>query len=215
METTNQNHSVDGTETNQEISSKLEEGQQNEVDSSVDSVKYTTYKKVLSEKKALQSKHSEVIAKLAEYEARERQKEEQQLIADKEFDKVLIDRDRQIEELSSKLNESNKTLDDTIKLQHFISALGSSKIDSKYFGFIPLDKIQMDETGSVNKDELMAVVNEFKNEHPRLLVNQKNDLPNHHVNQSTTGTITYKSWKELKSSKEQAERYKDIDWSTR
>lgn len=215
METTNQSIPVEGNQ-DQTQTNPVENGSGNEQDSSEDLVKYSTYKKVLSEKKALQSKHAETVAKLAEHEAREKQKEENQLIADKEFDKVLNERNNEIEDLRLKLNESNKTLDDTIKLQHFISALGSSKIESKYFNFIPLDKIQVHEDGSINKENLVNVVEEFKAEHPRLLVRQKNNLPNHHVNsEGKSGTITYKAWRELKSSREQAEKYKDIDWSTR
>ena len=214
METTNQNNPVDSSE-NQNSDNPVDETSTNESESSDDLVKYSTYKKVLNEKKTLQSKHAEAIAKLAEHEAREKQKEEQQLIADKEFDKVLGERDKQIDELTGRLNQSTKALDDTIKLQHFISALGSSKIDPKYFGFIPLDDIQIEEDGNVNKENLMKVVNEFKAEHPRLLVNPKGNLPNHHVNQEKAGTISYKAWRELKSSKEQSERYKDIDWSTK
>jgi hypothetical protein len=188
--------------------------QSNEVDPNTP-ISYGAYQKLLAEKRKLREQHVNTVSKLAEYESRDKERAEQQLIADKEFDKVLTEYKTQIDQLSNKLSQSETGLSEYRKMNSFIAGLGSSKLDPKYFSLVPLEEIQMDENGEIDHESLVKTITDFKTEHSRLLVDPRTDLPNKKVGSGKTKGLTVREWKNLKTSKEQTDRFKEVDWSTR
>ena len=178
-----------------------------------DVVKYASYKKVLNEKKMLADKHSEAITRLAEYESKDKQIQQQMLIDEKKFGEVLSFKDQELLRVSNELAESRRNEQDFRKMSGFLSGLGASKLESKYYSLVPLDEIKLGDDGAIDQESLIETVNKFKNEHSRLVINQRNDLPPNKVGDSTVASLSVSEWKSLASSKEMKERYKDVDWN--
>jgi len=179
-----------------------------------DVVKYSSYKKVLNEKKALGDKHADALAKLADYEAKDRDIQQQMLIDEKNFGEVLTVKDQELERLSNELNESRRNEQDYRKMTGFLSGLGTSKLESKYYSLVPLDEIKLEDDGTIDQSSLIETVAKFKTDHSRLIVDQRNDLPPHKVGDSTGKKLSVKEWKALASSKEMKDRYNEVDWAT-
>jgi len=179
-----------------------------------DTVKYGTYKKVLNETKNLRAKHSDAIARLAEYESKEKESAEKLLIEEKKFDEVLRAKEAEIEETRNLLNQSTKQMTDYQKMTGFLQSLGGAKLESDYFQLVELDKIKLDDDGALDQASLAEYANEFKTRHQRLLITPKSDVPANHPGGSGKVGLTVKEWKNLKSSKEMRERAGEVDWTT-
>lgn len=143
-----------------------------------DTVAYASYKKVLSEKKNLQAKMSEINERLAAFESDKKQREEAQLIEEKKYQELLTSRDEELVKTRQELSQWQNLVTDSRKIAAFTDALGA-KIESKYHAHIPLDKIEIDEHGQVDGNSIASAVDSFKKEHARLIIDQKRDLPNH------------------------------------
>lgn len=183
-------------------------------DNSEDLVKYSTYKKTLSEVKAIKERHREAMEKLAQYETRDKELSEQKLIEEKKFSEVIQSKEQRLLELSGELEQSKRNEQDFRKMTSFLSGLGSSKLESKYYQLVPLDDIKLNDDGAIDQESLIDTVNKFKAEHNRLVVNPRNDLPPNKVGDSTGKRLSVAEWKSLASSKEMKERYKEVDWTT-
>jgi len=177
-------------------------------------VSYSSFQKVLGEKKRLSDKHSDALAELAVYKSKDQEQAEKALIEEKKFDEVLSEKQREIDETRGLLDQSTKRLVDTHKLTSFLQGLGSSKLESKYYGLVDLEKINLDNEGQIDHDSLNNCVNEFKTEHTRLLINPRTDLPQNHTGGKGKKGLTVSEWKSLKSSKEMRERSNEVDWDS-
>jgi len=178
-----------------------------------DFVKYSTYKKTVNEAKNLRVKHSEAISKLAEFEAKERERSEKQLIDDKKYEELLGQRDEELSTTRAELDQTRKNEVDYRKMSSFLRGLGTSSIGDDYLQLVPLDKIDLTEDGSIDQESLIATVSEFKQKHSRLLIEPKSDLPINRVGGSGTGKLSYKEWSNLKSSKDMKDRAHEVDFS--
>ena len=149
-----------------------------------DVVDYASFQKAVAQKKAVQARAEAAEAKLKELDdklnALENAKLSEQdlkLKAAGEWQKVIESRDAQINELKNKYDETlgkyeqtNKTLDDAVKLNAVYSKLPGKLKNPKYAGFIELEKIAINpETGDVDSSTVDDVVNSFCKEHRELL----------------------------------------------
>lgn len=207
MSRTIDNNPVDSSNTSPVDNTKTN----NPVDNPDDVVKYTSYKKVLDEKKQLSSKHSEALAELAEYRAKEKALEEQKLIDEKKFSEAYQLKEQELLQIKSKADELEKEKLDFKKLHSFLSGLGDAKLEQKYFSLIPIDEIKIDDEGVLDQESINNTVNKFKADHQRLLITSKNDLPHNRVGGSGKG-LSLAEWRNLGSSQEMKERYKEINW---
>lgn len=174
-------------------------------------VRYETYQKSVSSEKNAKAKLRDTEAELNEYKAREAAQQEQDLVAKGEQMKVI-----------DSLKAENKTIREDLakkaeddirvnKLHGFMSHLGQSKLDPKYLGLVPVEQIEIDDQGKPIQESLTKVVNNFKAEHPRLLIHQSKDLPGQSPS-SGGGSMSYEDWKKLGSSKEMAEKRHLVDF---
>ena len=184
-----------------------------EVNNGDDVVKYTSFKKLLDEKKALSSKHSEVLTKLAEYEEKDRALAEQKLLDEKNYSKLLEAKDSELNSLRENLITTKTNEENFRKVYHFLNGLGDAKLESKYFSLIPLESIKLDDSGDIDKDSLVDVISNFKTEHSRLLITNKKPLPESKIGSSSGKGLSLSQWGQLKSSKEMLEKFKDVDLS--
>jgi vacuolar-type H+-ATPase subunit I/STV1 len=211
VENSNPTNPVDG-QTNQNTSTpRPVDGEGNTPPE--DYVKFTSYKKAVDESKAYKSKHADAIAELAKYQAKEKADKEQRLIEDRKFDEYMAKKEEETKTLREELNETRKDNEDYRKMTSFLSAMGSSKVESKYYSLIPLDSIELDESGAINQESLNEAVNNFKAEHSRLIISPKTGLPSNKVGGSTTPGLSYEEWSRLGSAKEMRERAKEVDFS--
>jgi len=179
------------------------------------SIRQSTYKRTVNEMKNLKAKHADAIAKLAEIEARDRQQEEARLRADKQYEELLKKKDEELSLTRSELERTNKDITDFRKTSAFLSAMGNAKIESKYYNLIPIDNIKLDDQGQIDQDSLVNSVNMFRQEHPRLIVEQRSDLPANKPGTSNGTKLTVSQWKALGSSAEMRKRFHEVDFSTK
>ncbi len=180
-----------------------------------ETVRYSSYQKILSEKKNLMLKHSDALEKLAQYESKESELRERQQIEDKQFETVIGEKNTEIDTLNQRLSQSEQEKTDFRKMHGFLSGLGASRLESKYYSLVDLDKINVDDTGSLDQESVANAVSEFKTEHHRLIIDPKNDLPANSVDGSKSTGLTVSEWENLGSSKEMRNRAKEVDWSAK
>ena len=183
-----------------------------------DVVAYATYKKVLSETKNFKAKLSdkdsklqEANAKLAEYEAAEEAKRVEEEKARGNFDKLIAEKEEKIKSLEGDLQSNIEQTNNFVKTNAFLSNL-DGKLDSQYYGHIPLSDIKIDDDGSIDQESLTRAVSSFKESHPRLIVTRKADIPNTKTG-SSGGSLSYNDWNAIKDPEEQRRRYGEVDWS--
>jgi len=178
-----------------------------------DKVAYSSYLKVLDEKKKLSAKHSEVLSRLGEYEARDKDLEEKKLLEEKKYSELIKSKDDELISLSTRLTSMEQEKADFTKMHAFLSGLGDSKLDPKYYSLVPLEQIGFTEDGTVDLESLNSTVNSFKTEHPRLLIAAKNPLPADKVGDSSGKKLSVSEWKKLGSSKEMMAKYGEVDFT--
>jgi vacuolar-type H+-ATPase subunit I/STV1 len=182
-------------------------------DNKTDVVSYSSHAKLLDEKKKLQAKHSDTLEELAEYRSKEQAEAEKKLLEEKKYQELLAKKDEELSLYKSKAMSLEEERTDLTKLQYFVQGLGDSKLESKYYSLVPLDKISVNEDGSIDKDSLDSVVSEFKTEHTRLLITSKNPLPSTKVGGGSSKKLSISEWKALGTAKEMRDRYKDVDFN--
>lgn len=166
-------------------------------------VSYETYKKTLGQLKTTQQKMADFEKRITDYEARDKQLQEQKLTQSGEWQKVLELREQQIAELNAKLNESStkaKNLEDTlvgsIKLQTVLAKLPAPLADNSYMQFIEVDKVVLNpETGEIDEASAEIVAQDFVKKHARLLSADAKHLPN--GNAKAAGRLSYQDWLRL------------------
>jgi len=183
-------------------------------DQKEDFVKHSTYQKILHEKRNLAAKHAETVARLAELESANKEKQETELREQNKFQELLEQREKELQETRSRLEETNKSIEWADKMRAFQDALGHSKLDSAYYSLVPVDEIQYGEDGRIDQENLVSVVNTFKTTHSRLIDEPRNDLPNKRPGLSTGQKLTVSEWKSLGSAKEMRDRSSEVDWTT-
>jgi len=177
-----------------------------------DFVKYSSYQKVLNEKRNIASKHIDAVARVAELESANKERSELELKEQNKFQELLETRDKELLDTRAKLEETNKNIEWAEKMRSFQDSLGHSKIDSAYYSLVPIDEIKYNDDGSIDQDSLLKVVDTFKTTHHRLIDSPKTDLPNQKPGSSTGQGLSKEDWLKL-GSKEMTARAKEVDFS--
>ena len=179
-----------------------------------DFVKHSTYQKILHEKRNLAAKHADTVARLAELESANKEKAETEMREQNRYQELLEQREKELSETRSKLEDTNKSIEWADKMRAFQDSLGHSKLDSAYYSLVPVDEIKYGEDGRIDQDNLLNVVNTFKTTHSRLIDDPRNDLPNQRPGSSTGKKLTQEEWRKLGSAEMMA-RFKEVDFSQR
>lgn len=126
-------------------------------------VSYDTHKRLLSEKKKLQER-------LEQVETEWRSKKEIELKEQNQWKTLYEQEQKERETLHSRLSEQEQRWNNAIKLDSFMQAMGSRKIDSKYANFINLDTIALDqESGQVDALSVQREVDRICREYPEIV----------------------------------------------
>ena len=154
-------------------------------DTSQDTVKYETLRKLLNEKKAVDAKYEALAKEMADGKAAREADEEARLTESKSFKGLLELKDKKVKEyvdaLKAKEDENKelkKTFQNALKLDAVVKA-ASATIKSKFYGHIDLDKIELDANGKPDPTSVKQVVQLFESEYPECLDRgDKIQLPN-------------------------------------
>jgi hypothetical protein len=138
-----------------------------------DVVKYETYNRVLSEAKKLKEK-------VREYETIVQQSQEQKLKEQNEYKLLWEQEKNKAQQLSSVLNEQEKSIVNGLKYHEFEKHLGGKLKNKDYATFIDFEKIILNpETKQVDEDSVKAVASDFIKQHSSLVEFQASGkLPN-------------------------------------
>lgn len=156
-------------------------------------VAYETHRRLLDEKKKLQEKF-EVL------DAEKKQREQAELLAKGEYQKIIeIERQKKAE-AEGKLAALENTFLQGKKVKAFLNALGTG-LDEKFYGFLPLEDIAVDpDSKEINLTSVATAAETFKKSYPELL-SKKNGvtLPNAAPAGNSANTITRSEWLKLSS----------------
>jgi len=141
-------------------------------DASQDKVSYDTYRKVLNEAKKTKDL-------LKQYEAERQVSDENKLKEQNQYKELFENKDKQVTELSKKLEQQESSINNSLKRQAFEKFLGGHLKSDAYSAFIPFDKIILDhETKRINDDSVKMAVSDFVKDHSALVEFQTGKLPN-------------------------------------
>ena len=136
---------------------------------SQDTVKYETYRKVLSEKKRRDEELSTARDQIATYEADKKTRMETDLAEKEDFKKLLEIRDQELAETRTQLTGLTQQTANSQKLDSFLSSL-DGKVDRKYWGHIDLKSIVVDpNSGQVDDMSVTKEIERFKKEYPEVI----------------------------------------------
>lgn len=140
-----------------------EVAQEPQIEQQVSSVSYDTHKRLLGEKKKLQER-------LEQVETQWKSREESELKAQNQYKTLYENALKERETLSSRLTDQEQRWNNAIKLDSFMSAMGSRKIESKYANFINLETIALDpETGHVDPVSVQREVDRICRDYPEII----------------------------------------------
>jgi len=80
-------------------------------------------------------------------------------------------------------------------------------LESKYLGLLPIDQIEVTDSGEIDNTSVTSVIENFQKEHPRLTLPATKLLPNDKPG-SNSGKISLEEWKKL-SPKDRQAAYKE------
>lgn len=159
-------------------------------------VKFESYQKVLSQKKAQDEKLRDMQSKLAEFEAAEATKLEAQLRDEKRHDEIIQTLKQKNEELSGRLGQVQGEIANSIKRQALEREIGGFA-HPDYARFAQLDSIGLTEDGSVDTETLGREAKRIRETHPHLLKASVPNLPNGAPASAVNGNKTEPTAKEL------------------
>ena len=172
-----------------------------------DSVQYETYRRTVGEAKKAKEKARDLEARLAEFEAKEKEREEKELADQQNWKQLLENREAELAKANERLNHLEGSVSNAIKRDYFLSALNGN-VPKEYHGLIPLDKIALDpETRQVDEMSLNSALEEFRKVHHRIIdTSDVSKLPNKAPNGKASGTLDPKGNFNDLSPQEQARR---------
>lgn len=171
---------------------------------SKDHVSYDTHRRLLDEKKRVQ-------AELEQLRQEKQSREQKELEAKGEYQKLLEQERAARAELEAKLKASEEETRDRRKLASVLTAAGGT-IDPKFYGLIDYSEVIIDPaTGEVDKMSVAKAVDKLKATYPEIIKKAggpglPNDTPG--AGKGQPGTILYSAWTKLPS-KEQKKWNRD------
>ena len=209
MNESNQNPPVEGANQNSPVDGLVGD---NNPESKEEFVKYSTYQKILNEKRNLASKHADTVAQLAKFESERKEREESEMREQNRYQELLEAREKELADTRGQLDSTRKDIEYAQKMHAFNESLGHSKLDPAYYSLVPIDEIKFTDEGHIDQESLNAVATNFKTRHARLIDDPRNDLPSQRPGLSTGKKLTPEEWRKL-SSKEMSARWQEVDFS--
>lgn len=137
-----------------------------------ETVRYSTYSKVLSEKKKYAQRLREIEAENAEFRRQQAEAEEARLKETNDYKTAYEKTKTDVEQYRSKYNDLLGDIVKSRKVNAFQAVL-KAQVKPEYHGFIDVDAILVDpETGEVDDMSVAKEVERFQKKHPELVVRQ-------------------------------------------
>lgn len=173
-----------------------------------DVVSYETHKKLLGEKKRVAEENAALKARLDALEADARKREEEDLKAKADWQKLAELREKEANDLKAQVEANKKIFSEAKKIDSFTKSLGST-IPPQYLGLIDTDEILMDPaTGKVDEGSVTKAVENFRARYPEIIATRKGALPAGAPMGSGSGLL-YEDWLKLPPN-EMVARRKDV-----
>ena len=138
-----------------------------------DSVKYDTYRKVLGEKKNLQSKFELAQKELEEFRAKQKESEERELQENNKGQEFAERKEKEAAEALQRVKDYEHREIASRKLDRILNGVGQP-IDAKYWGLINVEAVEYDaETGEFDETSLNSEIQRIKNEMPEIISRKK------------------------------------------
>ncbi len=165
-------------------------------------VSYDTHRKLLDEKKRLQTERDALTAEKADRERKDAEaKGDYQKLLDQER-AALADERKKREGTEAKLASYEEQEKGRRKLAAILTNVGAT-VDSKYYGLLPIDDVLVDPTtGEIDQNSVTRAVEKTKKQFPEILKGVGGPgMPKNQpgANGGTPGTIRYSDWKNLPS----------------
>lgn len=164
------------------------------------------YDKSVTAEKNLRAQLRETQEKLLTFENEKRSIEEQKLLDEKKhveyIEKLKVENQQLLQK--TQMLEQNTTDFRKLNAAQGLMQEKGIQLDSKYYGLLPLDQIQLTTEGSIDMTSLSKVVDTFQKEHPRLVAPANKFLPSDKPG-SSANQMSVDEWKALKTPKERTE----------
>jgi hypothetical protein len=141
-------------------------------------VEYETYRRVLDQRKADQSRARELQAELDRIKAEREEAEAAKLAEQKRFEELYASERKKSEDLTARIKQAETQSALDRKRAAIKTALGGVRKD-EYLSFADLDSIVILENGQLDPDTVKAAANKFREAHPELVASKETSrLPN-------------------------------------
>ena len=160
-------------------------------------ISYDTYKKLLNQHKNNIQKSKELESEIQKYRDRDAENERKKLEEEGKYKEIIKATEAELDTWKSKYVDLSTDHINQIKLQAFKSKLPGKVLHDDYLAFVDVDKINIDNDGSIDYDSVQQVVNDFTNKHSRLYDPvKKPKLPNAAPGTSDS-LLSYEQWLKL------------------
>jgi len=185
---------------------------QNQSDSNVisdDKVQYSTYQKVLGEKKRASEELAVARNKIAEFEASQKEAEEMALKQKEDWKKAYELKTQELEKTKAEFKSQQEIIQDSKKFSAFLESV-NGVVDKKFHQFIDVGNVVIDPTtGQPDLASAQQAAREFEKNYPEFIKRGSGPrLPNS-APQHSTGALSVEEWRNLPS-KEMKARLKDV-----
>ena len=164
-----------------------------------DKVAYSSYQKLLAEKKALADRYREQQETLSKIEAERKEAEKKKLEEQGNYKKLLEQERQEREKLANKLKQTEERETGRRKLASVIKSVGG-EIDPKFYDLIDYDEVIVDpETGEVDKLSVTNVVEKIRATYPEIIRAKGGPGMSQAAPKGANGaaTISYDEWRKL------------------
>lgn len=145
------------------------QGESQEQQSNQDTVKYDTYRKVLSEKKKRDEEVRALREQVEEFERSQKEAQEKELQDQNKWKEIADLRTKEYEQALQKLQEMKSSQQQAMKLDTFLSSLGT-QLPKQYWGLVDLDAIKLNpETNDVDEMSVTSAIETFRKSYPEIL----------------------------------------------
>lgn len=173
----------------------------NDKGGSKDAVAYETHVKLLDEKKKLQQR-------LSEFEKKAKDEKDAELKQKEQYKDLYEAAEKEKQDLAAKLNEKNREAVDLKKMGAFLRNV-EAQIPKQYWGLVDLDKIVVDDSGSIDENSVKRAVKDFEKTYPEVLKKPGNKMPNDAA-AGGAGSLSAEEWAKLPYD-EKRKRIKDVN----
>lgn len=159
-------------------------------------VAYESFQKVLNEKKSVAERLKATESKLAEYEKRTQEAEENKLRKKGEFEKLLTEKESQLKREREEREALERAMTDGLKMQEVLNAIGGKLKHNSYMTHVDIDQVLFDpETRKVDPESVKKVADDFLKTHSHLVSFPTEKLPQ--TAAQGADPIDYEQWLKL------------------